>query len=669
MLTAGTCSLTADQAGDANYTAAAQVTLDVTIGLASQAISNFIATPAAPTFSPGGTFSVSATGGASTSPVIFASTTTSVCTVSGSTVTMLMAGTCSLTANQAGDANYTAAPQVALDVTIGLAAQAITNFIATPASPTFSPGGTFTVSATGGASGNPVTFASTTTLVCTVSGSTVTMLTAGTCSLTADQAGNGSYSPAAQVTLDVLLVSIVPTLVWIDDLQKVLAEPAFDLPDPTSDSPGAFTFSSSNPAVATVSGRTVTLVGVGVTTLTATQAASGNYTQGSVSVQLTVSARPDPTTDPEVVGGLQAQVDASVRFAEAQLSNIQGRLQQLRNGDGNASSNGLGINVLGGRGTGVSLTGNQLGQLQGAALPEGWGFWTAGAVTVGDRDDSGFGTGFDFHSDGITIGFDRRVGDNAVLGLAGGFGWNDSDVNHSSSKLSADQRSFAVYGLWRNDENWFVDGLVGWGRLDFDITRESAIAGATATAQRDGDQTFGAFTLGYQHRTDRMGLTSYLRYDVSHTQLDAYRETGLGIYDLAYSSQDIDSSTLALGLEGRYSIQSTNGAFHPFWTVEYRDALRNHSDVDINYVVQPTATDYVLGLRSYNDHALRLGAGLDVDLTNGWTLSFLLRHEQASRTQDNGFAIRVSYNSPGLASPDRISRTTDASPGSTSPQP
>jgi polygalacturonase/pectin methylesterase-like acyl-CoA thioesterase len=46
-------------------------------------------------------------------PVSYASTTTSVCTVNGSTVTFLVPGTCSIMASQAGNANYSAATPVA----------------------------------------------------------------------------------------------------------------------------------------------------------------------------------------------------------------------------------------------------------------------------------------------------------------------------------------------------------------------------------------------------------------------------------------------------------------------------------------------------------------------------------------------------------------------------
>ncbi|QTD43972.1 IPTL-CTERM sorting domain-containing protein [Ottowia testudinis] len=72
-------------------------------------------------------------------------------------------------------------------------------------------------------SGQPITYSSLTTGVCTVSGTTVTMLAAGTCTLAADQAAgtdtNGdSYMAAAQVTQNVTItnnpggVAAVPTL-------------------------------------------------------------------------------------------------------------------------------------------------------------------------------------------------------------------------------------------------------------------------------------------------------------------------------------------------------------------------------------------------------------------------------------------------------------------------
>ena len=57
---------------------------------------------------------------------------------------------------------------------------------------------------------------------------------------------------------------------------------------PTSDSPGAFTFVSSNTSVATISGSTVTIVANGTSTITATQASSGDYSSATATATLTV---------------------------------------------------------------------------------------------------------------------------------------------------------------------------------------------------------------------------------------------------------------------------------------------------------------------------------------------------------------------------------------------
>ncbi len=147
----------------------------------------------------GATYTVTATGGASGNPVTFSSATTSVCSVSGSVVSFIGAGTCTIDANQAGNTNYGAAAQVTQSFPVGQGSQTITFTSTAPSSATMG-GATYTVTATGGASDNPVTFSSATTSVCSVSGSVVSFIGAGTCTIDANQAGNTNYGAAAQVT-------------------------------------------------------------------------------------------------------------------------------------------------------------------------------------------------------------------------------------------------------------------------------------------------------------------------------------------------------------------------------------------------------------------------------------------------------------------------------------
>jgi hypothetical protein len=183
---AGTCTIAANQAGNASYNPAPQATQSITIGKNSQTISF----GAAPTVAVGVTGTVTATATSSLA-VSFTSTTTGICTVSGSTVTGMAAGTCTIAANQVGNTSYN------LHRKPTEAPSAEQQTISFGAAPSITVGGTGTASAT--ATGL-ATSTSTTTGICTVSGSTVTGVAAGTCTIAANQAGSASYSAAPQVT-------------------------------------------------------------------------------------------------------------------------------------------------------------------------------------------------------------------------------------------------------------------------------------------------------------------------------------------------------------------------------------------------------------------------------------------------------------------------------------
>lgn len=82
-----------------------------------------------------------------------------------------------------------------------------------------------------------------------------------------------------------------PKLGDFPDISKTEGDPPFFLTAPTSAGPGAFSYSSSNTAVATISESTVTIVGVGSTTITATQAAVGSFNSSSTTATLRVNPR------------------------------------------------------------------------------------------------------------------------------------------------------------------------------------------------------------------------------------------------------------------------------------------------------------------------------------------------------------------------------------------
>jgi probable HAF family extracellular repeat protein len=126
-----------------------------------------------------------------------ASTTVPVCTVSGDMVTLVRTGKCSITAGQAGDEFYYAAAPVSQSfrVTSGSEPQTIT-FPPLPNEPYGTPPITLSASAS---SDLPVSFGSTTSATCTVSGDQVALVMTGRCAIKATQPGNATFAPATPV--------------------------------------------------------------------------------------------------------------------------------------------------------------------------------------------------------------------------------------------------------------------------------------------------------------------------------------------------------------------------------------------------------------------------------------------------------------------------------------
>ncbi len=267
----GACSVIANQAGSSTYAAATQVTKTVNATVAPQAITFTQTAPSNAAYKT--SFTVSATGGASGNAVTF--TSSGSCTNSARIYTMTKStGACSVIANQAGNSNYSAAPQVTSNVTATLAPQAITFTQNAPSNAAYNT--SFVVSATGGASGNAVTYTS--SGACSNSGATYKMTSGtGTCSVIANQAGNSNYSAAAPVKQTVTATLIAQTIAFTNNPPASAAyNTSFTVAATGGASGIAVTFTSSG--VCTNSGTTYKMVaGAGTCSVIANQAGNSNY--------------------------------------------------------------------------------------------------------------------------------------------------------------------------------------------------------------------------------------------------------------------------------------------------------------------------------------------------------------------------------------------------------
>lgn len=282
LVAVGICTIVADQPGNATYAAAAPVTRSfaVTDGSGtSGAVSLQLITFPAPanTSVLDGPVTLTATTDAGL-PVTYTGLTPAVCTVSGATVTVIAVGTCTIDADQPGDATHAAASTVAASFDVSTAPQQI-DFAQPPSTPASDGTVTLTSSSTAGPA-LAVTYASTTPAVCTVSGASVTLVGPGICTVTADQPGNGTYSPAPTITRSFPVTDgagqfgplALPTIAFAGPADTTLATGTVALDGSSSNAGAPVVFGSGTPLVCTVSGAAVTLIQTGTCTIDADQA-------------------------------------------------------------------------------------------------------------------------------------------------------------------------------------------------------------------------------------------------------------------------------------------------------------------------------------------------------------------------------------------------------------
>jgi hypothetical protein len=129
-------------------------------------------------------------------PITYVSNTPTVCTISGDTVSLVKAGECSLSANQAGGNGYAPATQRQLFV-VPKNDQAILGFLNPGSQPVGASVQLAATSSQGSLADFPITFTTSTPAVCSVTGTTVQALADGLCLVTAAQAGSDYFNAAS----------------------------------------------------------------------------------------------------------------------------------------------------------------------------------------------------------------------------------------------------------------------------------------------------------------------------------------------------------------------------------------------------------------------------------------------------------------------------------------
>lgn len=387
-------------------------------------------------------------------------------------------------------------------------------------------------------------------------------------------------------------------------------------------------------------------------------------TSAPATLTFNVLARPDPSKDAEVIGLVTAQVRTAERFATTQIGNFGSRLENLHDEAArHAQPLGLRFAQAGSATRAGRPAANgfdaifpaaaTFGAPPAAALTAADGrtdrtaprgplaFWTGGYVNFGsDRASS---TRIEHTLVGVSVGADYRVSPNLVAGMGLGYGREISDIGSNGTRSTGTALSAAVYGSYHPDP-YFVDGLLGITRLDFDSRRHVTGTDEQARGNRDGNQLFGSLAVGYEFRQDALLISPYGRLQGAWTRLNGYTESGASAYSLQFARQRTSLFSGVLGLRGEYASAVRWGTLSTRGRLEFSHDLSGDSTARLGYA-DLGGQPYRLDVTGLSRNALSLELGVQGTLHSGQTLGVAYRTGIgfSDRQRDNSVTLRFSH--------------------------
>ncbi len=346
---------------------------------------------------------------------------------------------------------------------------------------------------------------------------------------------------------------------------------------------------------------------------------------------------------------ITSQQTTAIDFSMAQLLNVGARLQALRMGARGFSTAGLNLgNPVGGvpMSALASLGKLLLGEggasgdddAEGGLLDRRLGIFVNGAIRWGDKDATERESGFDFESQGLTIGADYRFSDGFVAGLAVGYATGDADFDNDGGGQDSDGYAGTLYGTWYGERGYF-DAIASYGQVSYDSTRNINITSLGISDRAIGDTDADQYALGLGTGYDfgkgalRFGPTLSLNY--VKIEVDGFTETTEGTSGLAmqFDDQSADSLTAKLGGQLAYNLSRTWGILTPQARFEFVREFQN----DSQQVTVSFANGQFVGTPGQPDSFVVFTDDPDEWYFN-WAVGF-------SATFANGFSGFVDYES------------------------
>ena len=269
-------------------------------------------------------------------------------------------------------------------------------------------------------------------------------------------------------------------------------------------------------------------------------------------------------------------------------------------------------------------------------LSDNWSFWSEGSVSIGKTGDTSTSSSKDISSKGVTIGMDKKISKNKLYGYALRLGRDRVDVGSSGSWLDTTSNSLSFYGTFPQDDERFIEGILGIGTLKTDTLRKTTLN--YHTGERDGAQVFGSINYFTIYEKEKFNFAPNLRIDLSYTELSKYRETGSTA--LVYKNQIIETGMISTGFTVSDVLDFDSLTFKPNGGLEIGLDFSPSSDATYRYLSETTEYTKSIDQDSKN---IRANIGFDLITEDGLSIMTIYERNQSDNSHSDNLYLGFGY--------------------------
>ncbi len=250
-----------------------------------------------------------------------------------------------------------------------------------------------------------------------------------------------------------------------------------------------------------------------------------------------------------------------------------------------------------------------------------WSTWSLGDIYIGNFEKLGFENAKSIKAKGVTIGADRKFGENKFFGWAIRYGDNKSNIYTSQQNTEMESLTLNLYGITPTKDDKYINAVLGLSALRIDSIYLGKISG-----RRNGQQAFSSINLRTKNNYGKLNITPSGKFTYGITRLSEYTDfISMTIdgpaTDVRYESDTFESGELAAGiLFETEKFETERGSFRPMGAINlFYDFT---PDIHYNYSLQGSSQvnqETITG--AYSKRNLRTSIGFESIYGDGYTVT------------------------------------------------